>query len=115
MQFIEALRQRQAREREINARRSHGLIQDEPGYPDTRGPPPQMPMMFGRVDCHPTIANQSSGNKFPDANHGLQDTLAFFNRTFGFTARESVAIMGKYIDHQPMVIVVFKCNGKKNR
>lgn len=64
-------------------------------YPDIRSRPPPLSIKFGRVDCHPTISNRTTRNRFPRAEDGSRNTLEFFRRNFRFSTRETIAIMGK--------------------
>jgi len=102
--FSEELRQEQAYEKRRiqlarlrNSRRARqpptSAELEEP-YPDTASSPPYLPIKFGRVDCHPTSSNQTSGNQFPRGEAGLRETLEFFRRKFHFSARETVALLG---------------------
>jgi hypothetical protein len=51
---------------------------------------------WGRVDCATSPNDPAEVSQtFPDAKMAVDATLAYFNDTFGFTAQESVAILGE--------------------
>jgi hypothetical protein len=56
----------------------------------------EMPLFFGRQDnlfCSGFSA-ASPEAEFPDPEKGLQATTDYFNRTFGFSQKETVTIIG---------------------
>lgn len=51
-------------------------------------------LKYGRQDCGDGPFAWSR-NVFPDAHHGVPETIKFFNDQFGLDAEESVAILGR--------------------
>ena len=50
-------------------------------------------LTFGRKDCS-TVPEEDSENRFPSALGNIDDTLSYFAREFGFSAQETVALLG---------------------
>ena len=50
---------------------------------------------LGRVDCSTSPTEDVIG-VFPEAKHGITETLAYFDTQFGFTENETVALLGAH-------------------
>ena len=56
---------------------------------------PAIPYFFGRSDCI-TSPDGIKTRQFPDAHAGWRETINWFQRFLGFSARETIAITGAH-------------------